>query len=170
MRILNFSVCSAHIVYTHSPALGRCVGRDNYCFYFRFIWYAVIGCAFTFCSCAYLLSFPEWKFPSDHEQTSLLTAAVSVALAASVGILAIAHIALVITGQTTIEVYENWEARSIAHARDIPLPAHWGRLCGPFNKGFQQNFQDALGVPPSANWPWWSVILCPFPRGRAREY
>lgn len=142
----------------HCIALGRCVARDNYPYFFRFVVLASIGSIFAAITC-------RWLMKQGARDSMLLTVVIGgSAIAISSGTLAIWHIYLVATAQTTIEWLENWRVR-----RNGSAPPEWGKFGGPFSRSLRANIQDALGTPTSSFFPWWTVFFIPFPRSAQRD-
>lgn len=149
----------------HCPALSRCVGQNNYPFYWRFIAAACTGSLFLALTCALVLRNSSGNLPSALMDLLFFTAVIAVSVAVSILVLLVWHLYLIYTGQTTIECYENWAVR-----RSGATPSSWTRWGGPFDKGFRLNIRDAFGDPPSQNLPWWSVLILPCPRRFASNF
>ncbi|CAN8072718.1 unnamed protein product [Agarophyton chilense] len=137
----------------HCPALGKCIGQNNYPFFFRLIYSASVGSAFAALTCAYLYS-------TTHDSNTLFfTAVAACSMSISLTFLFCWNLFLLATGQTTVEWLEN-----IALRRRGPAPPEWGRFSGPFNRGFRRNVQEAFGSFSSRLVPWWFILLLPVPR------
>lgn len=102
--------------------------------------------------------------------TLIFTVAISAAVAAAVGVLLLWHVYLLVSGQTTIEVFENWAARKPANASGKLGKFGKGRFAGPFNNGIRANIRDAFGDPPGKIMPWWSVLFLPVGRKFRTNY
>lgn len=156
-RTHHCSTCNACYIRLchHCPALGRCVARDNYPYFFRFVSGASLGCLFASLTCYWL---------STHEATSQLLVMVTIcggAISLSTGFLTAWHVYLASTAQTTIEWMESWSVRRRGDA-----PSEWGWFGGPFTQSLKANIKDSMGDPTwTWTWlPWWSVFLFPFPK------
>lgn len=149
----------------HCPALGRCVARNNYPYFFRFIWAAFVGCIVLACTSAWLMARVNdargegARLTKDDGATLFTLMVCGGAVALSTGMLALWHAYLAGTAQTTIEWLENWRVRRRGDA-----PPQWGWCGGPFTKDVRSNTRDSFGMPPLSWLPWWSVVLFPFPR------
>lgn len=135
----------------YCPAVAQVVGLRNYQHFGRFVLYTWIAGLFTAATCGWL----QRRLPAELSKNwqgdaiffcGVATAAIGVA----VGVLAAFHVYLVMSGQTTIEFYENWTARRTGL---ISNP--------PFDAGVRANVEAAFGRPYFRFQPWWSVILLP---------
>lgn len=124
----------------HCPVVGRCIGRDNYGFFFRFVICAWAGALLAAMSAAYVM-----KHGHTTDAVLFYVGVGGCAVAVGVGVLAGWHCYLVLTGQTTIEWLEN---RQMGFA--------WS---GPFDRGIRANFKEAFG-----EWPIWVALLLPVGR------
>lgn len=143
----------------HCPALARCVGQNNYAFYWRFVATACSGTSYLALTSVYLLHHAPGVLPSEIHDLLFFTTVIAGSVAVAVGLLLAWHLYLLCTGQTTIECYENWAVR-----RSGATPLTWTRWGGPFDKGLRLNVRDAFGDPHSRLFPWWSVLLVPWSR------
>lgn len=139
----------------HCPALGRCIAQDNYPYFYRFVTSVAMGSAFTVATCNALLN----KGVEGDENIVFLFVVGGVPVAVATGLLALWHVYLVATGQTTIEWLDNWRARRRGDA-----PASWGWFGGPFSTSLRGNVGESFGRIPLALFPWWLVLFLPVPR------
>lgn len=150
----------------HCPALGRCVARDNGAYFFRFVSHTFFGSLFAVATCNWLLN--NWRTwgkslgakQLDNSMTILMFLEMGgIGIACATGLLAAWNAFLASSGQTTIEMFDNFRVR-----RQGLAPAKWGMFGGPFSKDLRSNLQDALGVPAASYLPWWTVFLVPVER------
>lgn len=121
--------------------MGRCIGRDNYPFFLRFVLSAWFGSGFAAFSSIWILK----RVRSDDAVFFVAVGGAAVTLA--VGVLGAWHCYLVATGQTTIEWLEN-RGKGFG----------WS---GPFDKGFLANLKEVFGGGGGLLWR----MLMPIARG-----
>ncbi len=143
----------------HCPAIGRCIGQENYAYYWRFIAGAFVGALTLAGTAGFVLRRSARSITRMDADMLLFTIAISGAVAVAVVTLLAWHCYLLCTGQTTIECYENWAVRRSGNA-----PSTWTKWGGPFDRGLRLNVRDAFGDPPMRALPWWSVLILPLPR------
>lgn len=148
----------------HCPAVARCVGLRNYGWYFRFITVACAGCVYLAGTCMWLQKTAGRSLSSNMADVVFLSMLISMAVAVAVGVLSVWHTYLILTGQTTIECYENWAVHRRGDA-----PPSWTRWGGPFDAGLKCNVRDAFGDPPATWLPWWTVLVLPASRRLSNE-
>lgn len=139
----------------HCPALGRCIARDNYPYFFRFVTNAWTGSMFTVLTCRVL----QQRAGTQEADLLFKLIITGMPIAVATGLLAVWHVYLVMTAQTTIEWLDNWRVRRRGEA-----PPAWGWFGGPFSSSLRGNVRDSLGQIPSRYVPWWSVLFIPVPR------
>lgn len=132
--------------------MGRCIGLDNYCFYFRFVFLTWWGSLFLAGTSGYLRA-----TVAPDSDVLFFTAIAACATGVAVGVLGSWHLYLLLSAQTTVEFMENWSARWVGAA-----PTEWGRWGGPFDVGVSGNIRQAFGEGP-----WLKVLLLPVGRREA---
>lgn len=143
----------------HCPALGKCVARDNYPYFFRFIGAAAFGCVFAAVTVGIVLT-KRSAVAVPHADAELLMMMMigAAGVGCATGMLALWHVYLVLSCQTTVEFLENAAAKRSNKQNRV----EWGLLGGPFTRSIRENVADAFG--PVSFGPVWLAILLPLPR------
>jgi len=148
-RTHHCSVCNECVLNMdhHCPWMNNCIGYYNYRYFWLFLCYLWVGCA-------YLIANTTHKFAATyraHGQDALIIKAVLSERTAIVFCFVIAfsvaialsflwgwHVYLLFSGQSTIEFYLNRERRAYARSR--------GRLWrNPFDVGLRKNWEQVFG-------------------------
>mmetsp|Transcript_16849 Transcript_16849/g.25340 ORF Transcript_16849/g.25340 Transcript_16849/m.25340 type:complete len:331 (-) Transcript_16849:55-1047(-) len=137
------------------PWMNNCIGYYNYKYFVLFMAYLFVGCVYILvvCSSWVLELTPAQRRQAlyggiDVDEAVILTFTVALSAALAVGILLGWHIYLILTNQTTIEFYINYENRSAARSSGILYK-------NPFDLGWRKNIKRVFG-----NSPWY---YCLFP-------
>jgi hypothetical protein len=117
------------------PWIGGCVGYNNYCYFYNFLFWLEIGCFYLVLVTFPLISYPtDQQFmamykraqgeihPPSHESYIFCILVLTASAGIAVGALLSLHSYLIITNQTTIELYSNGKKRKQAKRRgDSPF-------------------------------------------------
>lgn len=161
----SICACCYHRLCHHCPAMGRCIGRDNYPFFFRFVVSSWLGALYAAATAAILLKRANPGLRNQKTDMLFFVAVMGCAIGVAIGVLAAWHLYLLGTGQTTIEWLEN-----VLMKRRGLAPAEWGATWGgPFNKGVRENVREAFGEFPGKFVPWWTILLLPVGRLKAAD-
>lgn len=165
------------------PWIGGCTGYANYTFFYNFLFWLEVGCLYLVALTLPLIAWPteeqfvamytkrpEGRLFAMHEAPVffilMLTAAASIAVGAMLAL----HTYLLVTNQTTIEMYANGRQKARAQRRGDPW---WN----PYDLGWRRNITATLGSVDggggrggghggSTTWLWCSLF--PKPLGLAR--
>jgi len=132
----------------HCPWIANCVGHHNYKYFFLFLFYMTTGCVFVT-----LVTLPAFIWETDtrasrekHEGAVFFVLILCATASFAVGGLNGLHLYLVLTNQTTIELYYNRTQSQAAKQRGEVFE-------NPWDMGMRKNFQSLFGVGRHA-WSW----------------
>mmetsp|Transcript_30520 Transcript_30520/g.78965 ORF Transcript_30520/g.78965 Transcript_30520/m.78965 type:complete len:342 (-) Transcript_30520:9-1034(-) len=133
----------------HCPWMNNCVGWANYRYFFLFIWWLMVSGVYA----AGMILVHMMRGPRQLRRDQKLVFASVLSLAVSISLLILFswHVYLVLTGQTTIDVYQNRERAAEARRRGQ-------RFVNAFDLGPRRNWQETFDV--HGRW-WWLAWMVP---------
>ncbi|EFJ05316.1 hypothetical protein SELMODRAFT_431654 [Selaginella moellendorffii] len=129
--------------------MHNCVGFYNYRFFFVFLFYLWIGCAYAVYMSSQLLFADDYN---EQEWQLLFTFVLSFGIFGALSCLLGWHIFLVVTAQTTIDFYGNRQRKLEAKSRGKA----WVNV---FDLGAAHNFRNVFYS--GGRHLWWTVMLLP---------
>ena len=164
----------------YCPWMFNAIGYFNYRYFCNFLWFVEL--AMIYGVCVTMIPFQNlstvtyknqirhyrqagsWKrlhpmTPFPHERMAIsLSFMLCLAVGLAVFCLAIFHLYLILTGQTTIEFHGNWVARKKFNQEQRSLHSRGGTLkkwANPYDMGWQRNWQQIYGTGN----PFWAVTI-----------
>ncbi|KAI9208652.1 DHHC palmitoyltransferase-domain-containing protein [Polychytrium aggregatum] len=140
----------------HCPWISNCVGYHNHRYFYLFLVYLTIACVyFVICMAPIMLRYYWYHQEVDWGSGGMKHLAafgflLAFALIFGVGSLMSWHTYLVLTGQTTIEYYDNQSKRKLARLRgDVYI--------NEFDLGTIRNARIFFGI--GKKFPWYTILL-----------
>ena len=141
------------------PWMNNTVGFNNYQYFVLFLLYLTLGCAYVL-SCLYFASILHDSGGEvvvdrdasiglmDYTVSDMLTVVLVICISGFIGclFLFIFHSYLILTNQTTLEFYINWDLRQEAKKMNIIYK-------NPFDQGYKKNIRRIL-----TDIPWYQLL------------
>ncbi|MCO5552819.1 hypothetical protein L7F22_006336 [Adiantum nelumboides] len=141
----------------HCPWMHNCIGFFNYRFFFLFLFYLWIGCAYT----TYMASIPLQAIDDDEDTTQILfTFVLAIAVFFALSGLFWFHVYLVLSAQTTIDFYAYRRHRQQARfeARQRGEKFTTPQNTNAYDLGRIQNLRTLFDRGGAY---WWLVMILP---------
>ncbi len=135
--------CILHMDH-YCPWMGNCVGKNNYRYFVLFLIYLFLGCVYILMVSYYVVQLVTIERAPNSvalmylTNAAVLTFTIGLSAGISVLILLVFHTFLVLTNQTTLEFYINWEERREAKEQGYVFK-------NPFDKGWRKNLIRVFG-------------------------
>lgn len=151
----------------HCPWIANCVGHQNHHYFVLFLLYLWFGCAYVSATSFlpfYVSSNPAILVHSSFSRGTIFFGFIlSTSVFLAIFIMLSWQVYLLMTGQTTVEFYQNGTMRNITKKV--------GRVWrNPFDLGWGNNFQIFFGIPNAPYWFCWLVPWGVVPLGDGYQF
>lgn len=120
--------------------MANCVGFHNLKYFYRFLLYLFLACGFVLLSCAPLLFYkPDPMVLRAHHLALMFSIVLCASAFLALGMMLGLHTYLLLTNQSTIEMYFNRSQEQLARQ-------HGEVWVNPFDMGWSKNMQQVFGV------------------------
>lgn len=133
----------------HCPWMNNCIGWANYRYFFLFVYWLLVSGVYAASMILLHMMHGPRGLRRDHKLVFAFV--LSLAVSVSLFLLFCWHVYLILSGQTTIDVYQNRERAYEARKRGQ-------KFVNAFNLGPKRNWQEAFDV--HGRW-WWLTWMLP---------
>jgi palmitoyltransferase len=138
----------------HCPWINNCVGHHNHRYFILFMTYVIVGAAyFVFAGWRVFMTSLDFTVPWRSEFSRAIFA-FSIVLATAMGLALTGmcgwHYYLILSGQTTVELFNNHHDKSLAKQRDEIF-------FNPYDFGYIENLKNFFNI--GQQYRWWTLFV-----------